>query len=367
MKTRIRAQPGRAVTATEVGRAAGVSQSAVSRAFTPGASISGVMRERVLRAAQELGYRPNIIARSLMTRRSNIIGIAVAPLENPFYAALIKELAHALRLSGRHLLLFPAASQTNPDPDIDEVLGYQLDALVLASTTLSSALASRCERLSVPVLLVNRVSTIAGVPTITGENVKGGRWIARYLVAGGHKRIALIVGNEQTSTSRDRERGFVAELRRNGRTLFDRQVGNYATVDAESAVRRMLSEGKRPDAIFVANDYMAVSVIKVITREFGLAVPDDISIVGFDGLTDPAYAGYALTTYSQPVAGFVRALLRTIDELVSEPGAPKRQLTVPGELIVGGTTRRPAVGIAERNGRATWRPPRTLKTASRVS
>jgi DNA-binding LacI/PurR family transcriptional regulator len=345
---------GRAVTAAQVGRLAGVSQSAVSRAFTPGRSIASKTRERILKAAEQLGYQPNFIARSLMTRRSNIIGLAVGPLDNPFYAALVKELAHALRASGRHLLFFPAASQTNPDPAIDEVLSYQVDALVLASTTLSSKLAERCDGLGIPVLLINRLSPFASVSTIAGQNRLGGETIAHFLVAGGHRRLAFIAGLESTSTSRDREAGFVSWLQANGMALHAREVGNYSIDDAARATRSLLSRGEPPDAIFAANDFMAISTINVIRKEFGLSIPDDISVVGFDGLEDGLSAGYELTSFSQPVSGFVARVITILDSLIAEPAGMKAHLEVPGELIVGATARRPCHGIVERNRRLVW-------------
>jgi DNA-binding LacI/PurR family transcriptional regulator len=346
--------PGAAVTAAEVGRRAGVSQSAVSRAFSPGKSISSKTRQKVLAAADELGYRPNLIARSLMTRRSNIVGLAVAPLENPFYAALVKELAQGLRPSGRHLLLFPAASQTEPDPQIEEVLSYHVDALILASTTLSSTLANRCRSLGVPVLLINRASPLEGVSTITGENHRGGETIARFLLAGGHRRIAYIAGLEHTSTSRDREAGLVEGLRQGGVELFARAVGDYSVERAVAAARALLDAPERPDAIFVANDYMALPVIQLIRGEYGLRVPEDISLVGFDGIPEAGYSGSGLTTYSQPVAGFVAGALSVLDSLIENTGALGSGVQVEGQLIVRSSARLPQTGLIECDGTQTW-------------
>ncbi len=350
--------PGSAVTAVEVGRRAGVSQSAVSRAFTPGKSISAKTREKVLKSADELGYRPNLIARSLVTRRSNIVGLAVPPIENPFYSNLVNQLSQALLPSGRHLLLFPAQSQNDPDPQIDEVLSYHVDALILASTTLSSTLADRCRSMGVPVLLINRSSPLESVSTITGENRKGGEVIARFLLAGGHKRIAHIAGLEYTSTSRDREAGFIEGLREGGAKVFARAVGDYSVQHAVIAVRSLLDRAKRPDAIFVANDYMALPVMQTIRNEYGLRVPEDVSIVGFDGIRDTSYAGIGLTSYSQPVAGFVAGVMSLIDSLIEDPGAQTARREVAGDLIVRSSARLPRKGLIEKDGDRIWQPDR---------
>lgn len=227
--------------------------------------------------------------------------------------------------------------------------------MILASTTLTPRLADQCERSGVPVLLINRVSTWPGMSTIVGENRRGGETIARFLLAAGHKRPAFIAGLETTSTSRDREEGFLGELARNGVALTGREVGNHVTADAAEATRRLINQDVRPDAIFVANDFMAISVITTLQREFGLRVPEDVSIIGFDAVEDVAHAGYELTTFSQPVRGFVEHVAAQLDALIKEPNTHTHQ-QVSGELIVGKTARLPPFGVAEQNGRRVWRP-----------
>jgi DNA-binding LacI/PurR family transcriptional regulator len=349
------------VTAAQVGRLAGVSQSAVSRAFNPGTSISPRMRQKVLRAAEELGYQPNLIARSLATRRSNIIGLAIASLENPFYALLVKELGQALRPSGRHLLLFPPDPQTDTDPSIEEVLRYQVDALILASTTLTSDLAARCRSMGVPILLLNRTTPLGSVSTVTGENARGAAAIAAFLIAGGHRRIAYLAGLETASTSRDREAALVKALAAGGHTLFARITGDYSFERAAAATRTLLARKRRPDAIFAANDYMAMAALEVARAEFGLSVPGDLSVVGFDGIGESGHLGSEITSYSQPVPAFAREAIALLDRLDENPDAPPRRRVVKGELLVRGTARVPRTGVVTVAGRSIWRPERAPK------
>lgn len=149
------------VTSLDVARLAQVSQSAVSRTFTPGASVSEATRVKVEEAARKLGYRPNAIARTLITRRSRIIGVVMSYLENQFYPVVLEKLSQRLQRDGYHVLLFIADTRQT-DAVLAEILQYQVDGMVMASTSMSSALALRCEEAGIPVVLFNRVSSGSG-------------------------------------------------------------------------------------------------------------------------------------------------------------------------------------------------------------
>jgi len=205
------------VTSLEVAKLAGVSQSAVSRVFTPGASASKKTGAKVRKVAKELGYRPNILARSLITGRSRIIGLVVAHLDNYFYPEALELLSNALQKKGYHVLVFMVAKTAGSIDDVvDEILDYQVDGIILASVAMSSSLASRCTSAGVPVILFNRSQDDDTFSAITSDNILGGQKVARFLIAGGHKRIAYIAGWEGASTQRDRETGFVEELKDHG-------------------------------------------------------------------------------------------------------------------------------------------------------
>ncbi|MGI4982492.1 MAG: LacI family DNA-binding transcriptional regulator [Janthinobacterium lividum] len=220
-------------TAHDVARLAGVSQSAVSRTFTPGASVSDDTRERVHTAAKTLGYRPNLIARSLITRRSNTVGVAVPDMGNPFYPSVLQALSEALAVSGYRVLLFTTHSSASSDPILEEVLRYRLDALILVSTSLSSGFADECRQVGLPVVLLNRTTARPTVSSVTGDNRAGACAIARFLLDGAHRRYAFIAGLESSSTSHDREAAFTATLNAAGRELAARAV---AIIDAQLRV-----------------------------------------------------------------------------------------------------------------------------------
>ena len=359
MDGRVR-RPGalqRHATATDVARLAGVSQSAVSRAFTPGASIAEETRQRIRDAARQLGYRPNAIARSLTTRRSRIIGVAAAYLQNHFYPEVIEALSKGLQARGYHLLLFTPDAGRHADPQLEEVLAWRVDGLILASTTLSSALAEQCRAAGIPVLLFNRTSRSAEVSSVTGENERGGRLIAQFLLAGGHQRLAFLAGIENSSTSRDREKGFAGWLAAQGLPPPLREVGLYDFEAASAAARRLLGRVDRPDAIFCGNDHMATAVAEVARHEFGLRVPRDLSLVGFDDTGPARWPSFSLTSFSQPLQPMVDAAVALICEMIEQPAAPTRHELIRGELVVRGSARIPPEGCLTLGDRLVWRPP----------
>lgn len=344
-------------TATDVAALAGVSQSAVSRVFTPGTSVSADMRRKVEAAARTLGYRPNLIARSLITRRSRIIGVAVAYMDNQFYPALLEALSTRLHAAGYRILLFTPEPDASGDPVLEEVLRYQIDALLLASASLSSHLAEDCRRAGVPVVMVNRRASAASVSSVTGQNDVGGARIAEFLAAGGHRRPAFIAGLEDSSTSRSREAGFARRLKALGLPAPARAVGNYTFEGAQAATRALLSAPDRPDAIFCANDHMAFAAIETARVDFGLEVGREVSVVGFDDVDLAGWSSFSLTTFSQPVEPMADQVVAIVARLLADPSAPRSEQTVPGALIVRGSARRPSTGLADVDGRRVWSPP----------
>ena len=332
----------RKVTSQDVARRAGVSQSAVSRVFTPGASFSEKTAAKVREAAGELGYRPNVLARSLITGRSRIIGLVVAYLENYFYPDALERLSNALQAEGFHVLVFFARQTAGDIADIlQEILDYQVDGIVVASVALSSQLATRCRAAGVPVVLFNRSQDGPRLPTVTSDNYSGGREIARFLAAGGHRRFGYIAGWEGASTQRDREAGFRAGLREAGCEIGAREVGNYQFATAQEAARRMFAGTDHPDAVFVANDHMAFAAMDVLRFELGLHVPGDVSVVGFDDVPPAAWHAYDLTTVRQEASAMVSETVGMLIANIENPDTPPRNVCLPARLIPRTSARMP--------------------------
>lgn len=344
----------RAPTESDVAKLAGVSQSAVSRSFTPGASVAETTRKKILQAAQTLGYHPNLMARSLATRQSNIFALAISDLENPFYAQMVKELSERLRETGRHILLFVSNPDRTADPELERVLSYQVDALILTATTASIELALQCQKAGIPIVQINRESRVPGISTIRGENQKAGQRIADFMAASEHKRIGFIGGTRDSGTSRVRQEAFVARLAEHKIEDVHVRYGEYTFEGAATATRDLLSLTPPVDALFCASDYMAFAAMDVAKREFSMRIPQDLSIIGYDDVSEASHAVYDLTTYSQPAAALVEEAIKVIDLMIKNPGRRAQRREVRGELIVRGSAKVPTTGLVTKDGKKIW-------------
>ena len=350
------AAPRRIATAHDVAKLAGVSQSAVSRAFTDGASIAADTRLKVIAAAGQLNYRPNLIARSMITRRSNIVGVAMSYLENQFYPAVLEALSAAFEAVGYRVLLFTAKPGEPSDPILEEVLRYRVDALVIASISLSSRFDEECRHAGIPVVLLNRKTRSSSVSSVTGENHNGAKTIAAFLVAGGHERFAYVAGLRNSSTSRDREKGFADYLVAQGLGSPVCVTGHYDFDKAAKAARGLFAGRDKPDAVFCANDHTAFAVMGV-ARACGLRLGHDVSIVGFDDVRPASWPMVDLTTFVQPIGPMVERVVSIVQRQLASPEDPARQEVIPGALIVRGSARLPPSGITGPAERRIWTAP----------
>lgn len=333
------------VTSADVANLAGVSQSAVSRVFTPGASASLQTADKVRKAAAELGYRPNSLARAMVSGKTGIIGLVVAYFSNQFYPEAIEKLSKAMQERNYHLLVF-MTSKTEGDVSevVAEILDYQVDGIIAASVALSSDLSKRCASAGVPVVLFNRSQDDNSLSSVTSENYAGGRKVAEFLLASGHQRISYIAGWEGASTQRDRQAGFVDALTAKGHRLWSHEIGNFVMEDAQKAARKLFANGREqgPDAIFVANDHMAIAVMDTLRSELGIKVPEQVSVVGYDDVPAASWPSYDLTTVRQPTNRMVSA---TVDLLLGQIENPAefsihpQRIEIDGPLIIRGSTR----------------------------
>ena len=327
------------VTARQLARQLGVSQSTVSRAFTVHASIAPAMRERVMAAAGALGYQPNVIARSLSTRRSNIVGIVMASMTNPFYPELLEQLTRALQQVGLQTLLFNAPPGEDVDGQLPLLLQYQVDAVVIASATISSAMVQKWTATGRPAVLFNRTVPGAGVTSVSCDNVAGGRAVADLLMRLGRRRPAFVAGRLDTSTNADREQGFTERLAEFGIPLhacggghdYGYQPGYQATLQVAAS---------RPDAIFYANDITALGGMDALRQELGMSVPDDVAVVGFDDISLAAWPSYRLTTVRQPMEAMIAATVACLTANMQASSQVAEALVMPGPLIERASTSR---------------------------
>jgi DNA-binding LacI/PurR family transcriptional regulator len=264
----------------------------------------------------------------------------VAYLDNYFYPEALELLSSALQKKGYHVLIFMSGNKEGDIAEaVDEILDYQVDGIIAASVSMSSDLAKRCTSAGVPVVLFNRTQDDDRLSAVTSDNFQGGQKVARFLLAGGHKRIGYIAGWEGASTQRDREKGFTEELVRNGQELYAREVGNFNSDEARQAARTMFSKQNFPDAVFVANDAMAIAVIDVIRFELGLQVPEQVSVVGYDDVPISSWPAYDLTTVRQPANRMVAETVSILIESIENKTTIARRVEIDGPLMVRGSAK----------------------------
>ncbi|MEP4544999.1 MAG: LacI family DNA-binding transcriptional regulator [Saccharospirillum sp.] len=328
------------VTSHDVARHAGVSQSAVSRYFTPGGSVSKKKAELIQAAADELGYRPNVLARSMITGRSKIVGLVVAYFENQFYPEVIELLSVGLQAKGYHVLVFMASRTVGDvEPIVQEMLDYQVDGILMLSVSMSSTLAEQCASQGIPVMLFNRDQADDRLSSVTSENGAGGELAAELLVKGGYERIAYLAGFEGASTQILREQGFLKGLKAAGKSLYAREVGDFHYDQAAAAARRLFSMDTKPDAVFVGNDHMAFAAMDVIRHEFHLSIPGDVAVVGFDDVPIAAWPSFNLTTIRQDVDTMVDETVNRLLDMVEGRATEPSKVRIPVVLVERGSTR----------------------------
>jgi len=296
----------------------------------------------VLNAAKALGYRPNALARSLTKRNSHLIGVVLGYMDNTFYTQVLKLLSQRLQSEGYHLMLF-LSDPGDVDNVLHQILQYRVAGILLASATLSSDLANECEAIGIPVVLFNR--SVRGMPTntVTSDNYKGGRLVGKFLADCGHTRIAYIAGAPDSSTNKERQAGFLEALAEHGLKCFAYAEGNYQFEGATRAARDLFSgkrKNARPDAVFVANDHMALAVMDVLRFELSLKVPEDVSVIGYDNVTQAAWPTYDLTTVEQRASPMVQASVDILLDQIKNPRLQHNHVVIPGDLIVRGSTRK---------------------------
>jgi DNA-binding LacI/PurR family transcriptional regulator len=340
-------------TSFQVAALAGVSQSAVSRAFTPGSSIAQEKRLRILDAARKLDYVPNSIASSLTTRRSNIVAVILGNLANPFYVHVLRAFVDRLQQQGRQMLTFTVANGADADEAIMRVLRYQVDGFILTAAQLSTRMTSICHDRGIPIVLFNRYIPGSDASGVRCDNVGGGRAMAEAFLAAGAKTFAMIKGDPKGTTSQDRARGFTDRLIEAGipREAIEEIEGQSAYDGAFNAVIRTYGKGGRPlpDAVFGINDIMAMGAMDALRQRLELRVPADVMVGGFDDIPEARRFPYRLTTVRQAIEPMVDEALAILHldepQRPIEPGIDRQ---VPARLIWRSTIPLPAATVSQR-------------------
>ena len=327
------------VTLKDVAERAGVSRSAVSRAFTAGASVSPATRRRIEIAAAELGYSPNIIARGLATKRTKLIGLVANNFQNPAFLEVFDLYTRELQQRGFRPLLVNLTNETDPEHAALMLRQYSVDGVIVASSTLPPDFARAFRAAKVPVVQAfGRFDAALNVPVVGIDNVLCGRMAAETLSARGYQRIAVIGGPEAATSTQDRVAGFVTRMKELGRAAQRIIYASRYSYEAGRIAMAELLEGVPPDAVFCGNDLIALGAMDE-ARAQGVAIPADVGILGFDDVAMAAWESYRLTTIRQPLRDITIASVSLILDLVQGPPRAPEALLFPCELVERSTLR----------------------------
>ncbi len=312
----------RRVTIGDVAAEAGVSVATVSKVINGRWGVAETTSERVRAVIEELGFQSSLVAQSLRSRTTGVIGVLVTDIE-PFSAELLKGVARAIEGSGYELVVFSGCGRA-----ADQV-GWERRYLSRVSGTLcDGALLVTPSSVDVtfgaPVVAVDHNVGSSGLPTVDADNLNGAVMATEYLLERGHRRIGFLAGRPDLESAHLRERGYRLALERAGVEVDPSliRVGGYQVDTAREGTRQLLELDERPSALFAANDVSAIAAMSV-ARSLGLSVPDDLSVIGFDNVPESALSEPPLTTIEQPIKqmGFdaAKILIRLIDGTESVP------------------------------------------------
>jgi LacI family transcriptional regulator len=312
----------------------------VSRTFTPDASVSEKTRRKVLAAAGKLGYQPNVIARSLITRQSRLIGLIMGEWENPFYTTMLRGFTEQLGARDYRVMLLASRSPADVDAAMRMLMQYRVDGMVLVSASPGEAAADEYLRTGGRLVLINREPERMPATGIACDNPRVGRELAERMLAAGYQRFALLRGDPTMKFGLQRALAFrgAIEASGRGRIVVERSgASNYAAGRAFGV--EMMSLAARPDALVCATDVVAIGVLDGLRLDCKVAVPDAVGVVGFGDIPAAAWASHDLATVRLPIE-------RMIDESVRALFADREQavdgtILVPADIVWRGSLRQP--------------------------
>ena len=319
-------------TSHDVALEAGVSQPTVSRALRGDPRVTDATRRRVLQAADRLGYVTSDRGRSLSTRRTSRIGVVVEDLDNPFYLELLDVLHERLeRADVRMIVLTP---QRNDPERVERLVDGSIDGAILTTTHLDSPLPAQLRTRRFPFVLLNRTVDDPAYASCAVDNRAGAIRLAEEALRAGHRAIAAVFGPETTSTGRDREAGIRAVLAGAGVPLPAERTrrGRFTFESGHRGCAELLAAGEPPTAVLCANDVVALGAINA-ARGLGLAVPDDVSITGFDDIAMAAWEVFRLTTVRQDLRRMAETAVDLVLGLVDDPHAEPERIVLPADLV----------------------------------
>ncbi|MBO4274281.1 LacI family DNA-binding transcriptional regulator [Microbispora triticiradicis] len=315
---------------------AGVSRATVSRVVNGQLTVTPQIRDAVMRAVDELGYVPNSAARSLVTQRTDSVALVVSEpptrvfSEDPMFSTVIRSASLELEAADRQVVLMLAGSPKSHARIERYVAGGHVDGVMLISMHGADPLPVALARMGVPVVSYGRPAVPVPLPYVDNDNVGGAEKAVRHLLDSGRRRIATIAGPQDMIGGQDRLTGYRDALRDSDRRSIV-AVGDFTRQSGAVAMRHLLQDDPHLDAVFVANDLMAIGALQAL-RQAGRRVPDDVAVVGFDDIEAARYTEPPLTTIRHPVSEQAAAMVRLLLDLLR--GGPATSVVLPTELVV---------------------------------
>jgi DNA-binding LacI/PurR family transcriptional regulator len=329
-------EKGRRPTSYDVARIAGVSQSAVSRCFAANASIAPAKREIILKVAAEIGYRPNALAQALISKRTNIVALIISAQTNLNYPEVLAELSTRLNDRDIRVLLFALSAESDVDGVLDQIWRHSVDG-VISAARLSPVQVAQFAEHRVPLVLYNRVATAA--PSVRCDSIAGERDLVERLLAAGHRRFGLIAGPKDNSVAEERRSAALAALAQAGIHDVPQIHGDFSYRSGHQAMHTLSQQAGELDAVIAVNDLMAIGAMDAARRDLKLSIPDDLSVVGFDGAGPARWDSYDLTSVRQPVRRMTDAAVAMRVERIEDGSAPPEQRLFAGQLLTGSSAR----------------------------
>ena len=326
-------------TLKDVAKLAGVSTSAVSRAYTDGASVSAKTRQKIENAASTLGYAPSLIARSLATHRTKLIGLVANNFQNPVFLDVFDLYTRALQQRGYRPLLVNLTDLSDSEQSARLLKQYNVDGVIVATSTLPQALPTIFKDAGLKVVhAFGRVKQKPSVHVVGIDNLAAGRLAARSLMSRGYRKLGFLGGPEAATSTQDRAKSFVAELKK---ARLPAPLIGYARAYSYDAGREAIGallHNRDIEAIFCGDDLICMGAIDG-ARAAGLKVPKDLGFLGFNNMAMAGWSAYNLTTINQPIADIIRKSVELMLDLVEGEMITPSSTILSCSIIERGTLR----------------------------
>ena len=326
-------------TSVDVARLAGVSQTTVSRAFNTPDSVNEETLQRILNAAKQLNYTPNIFAKNLVSHQTNLIGVIVKDFENPFYTSFVSQISQKLSAIGKKILLFSGTDQKTILDILNEADSFQVNGLIIASALLSEQLTEQNIPTKIPVVMINRQTSSKYYCSVASDDIESGRYAADFFISKGFHSFAFITGPKTHQSSIRRQQGYINRLAEWGYYNVNILNGEYTYNSGYYAMQKLISlKPILPIGVLCANDLMALGAIDAIKQCGQYRIPTDFSLIGFDDISEGTWKSYQLSTMQLPITQMINTAFEYLNSYYISPGTLSGKHLFPCKLIERKTT-----------------------------